>query len=953
MDIYTPFLEEVAAYINQKEEEKLEDICIILPNRRAGLFLKKYLAKQLNKTFFAPEIFSIGDFVGQATGIYPVESLNLIFDLFREHISIEGENAQKADEFFHKANSIIRDFNDIDNYLVNATKLFSDLDDARAIETWNPDGTALTGLQINYLQFYRSLTLYYRAFTEKLISGKKGYNGLILRFLLENKESFLNLLRWKKIYFAGFNALTKAEEQFVTFLLEKGQAEMIWDADEYYIKDQKQEAGKFLRKYLNKDIFNIEGWTKSHYAKKQGNIDVIGIPKRVGQAKMAGQIVHELINIKGESPDDIAVILNDESLLIPLLNSIPEEINAFNVTMGFPFRQTELYAFITALFELQINGHKYSEVHSGKNHRYYYKDILRVLMNQFAGDLLAHSGDTVNFNLVEYFKSGNMVYYGYKDIIEAGEKAKKITPDILELIFTPWQNNSEKALQQIKSICSRIKNSYQLLTASEEPGHSTKINLEYLFYFHTILNRLESIEGFTNLIENTVSLRNLLNQLMVNARIPFYGEPLKGLQIMGMLESQALDFKNTIVLSVNDDLLPSGKFNNSFVPYDIRESFGLPTYKDKNSIYAYHFYRLLQRSKNVWLIYNTEPGELGGGEKSRFISQLLFEMPGYNPNIKINEKLTGNFPEFKVGAKGLSIKNNNLTRNSLKDLAKRGISASAFITWINCPLQFCLKYLYKIKETEEVEENIEASTMGTVAHEVLNKLYLPLINKELNPKDLLNAQKEIEMLVEESFLKHYDKGNIYEGKNLLIRKVTEKLIRRFLLREKDIVENNKITIRFLEERFETGLSFRDSTDVLVDSVKLSGICDRIDEFNHELRIIDYKSGGVEQGELRVDELQSILESNKIKLFQVLFYTFLFTRYNDIEQKLNAGIFSLKNQKSGFLGARIAKNYDVRQFIDEFETLLRSVISDMFNNNAEYTQTEKEENCRYCSFARIC
>jgi len=243
--------------------------------------------------------------------------------------------------------------------------------------------------------------------------------------------------------------------------------------------------------------------------------------------------------------------------------------------------------------------------------------------------------------------------------------------------------------------------------------------------------------------------------------------------------------------------------------------------------------------------------------------------------------------------------------------------------------------------------------MGTVAHEVLNKLYLPLINKELHPNDFVSAQKEVEMLVAESFLKHYEKGNIHEGKNLLIRKVTEKLIKRFLLREKDVVENNKIIIRFLEERFETELSLRESTNILVDSVKLSGICDRIDEFNNEFRIIDYKRGGVEFGELKTNELSSVSESNKTKLFQVLFYTFLFTQYYDIEQKLYAGIFSLKNQKSGFMNAQIAKKSDVKQFIGEFETLLRSVISEMFDNNTEFTQTEKEENCKYCNFARIC
>ena len=459
-------------------------------------------------------------------------------------------------------------------------------------------------------------------------------------------------------------------------------------------------------------------------------------------------------------------------------------------------------------------------------------------------------------------------------------------------------------------------------------------------------------------IENLKVFRALFSQL-VQMTLPFYGEPLHGLQVMGMLETQTLDFKNIIMLGVNEDFIPSGKSTNSFIPVDIRRKFSLPTYHDRNAVFAYHFYRVIQRANKVSIIYNTEPGELGGGDKSRFIAQLQYEMTKYNPKIKIQERILS-VPALtdKVESK-IEITKTSEIINKLNNQAVYGFSASALNTYRNCPLQFYFKYIAGIDESDKPEETIEASTLGSVIHDVLALMYKPFENKKILPVDIQKMKSHSEFLVKDAFKKYYANGDIDFGKNLLIVKVAIQYILNFLEYETSFCkkindEGGYLMIREIEKMVSSSVLIRAGQTSL--NVNLSGRFDRVDEVSGTIRIIDYKTGRVEKKDLKLKLWEDISADIKLdKVFQLLFYTYIYS-YNDIKKLSTVvpGIISFRNLSSGLLNLELPENDTPGlESLEKFESVLKSILNDIFNSEIPFYQTEKIDNCKFCPFASIC
>ena len=949
------FLEKTARYIFDRFGDQASDACIVLPNRRAGLFLKRNISKLINKPIWSPAILSIEDFVYKLTGLQETDPLKLVFDLYAIYLEKEGAKAEPFTDFLRWGEVVLKDFNDIDLYLVNPEKLYNYLSESKAISIWNPDNKPLTNFEKSYLQFYRSLASYYFGLKEKLLTKKKAYQGLAYRILAESLREDISIASWSNILFVGFNALSVAEEEIIKELVNGEKAQIIWDSDPYYSENPLQEAGFFLRRHKATFRNRPFNWEHPHFKEGKKNIELVGTAMNTGQVKAAGSILKDIAESTPEKLDNTAVILNDESLLIPMLNSLPANIPGFNVTMGLSLNNTTLFQFIESIFDLNENAIKFRK-NTSDALRVYHTDIITLLNHPYTAALFEiHQPYSPPYKILDRLKKTNQAFFAFRDVAQyllAGENMN--AP--IKSIFIPFGDDVIRGLQQVREVLAGLKSCFTGEDETSTINSHDKLNLEYLFHYSVMFNKLEAYVKDYPFIRDFKTFRKLYRQLVRSVVIPFYGEPLKGVQVMGMLESRTLDFENVIMLSVNEDHLPSGSTTNSIIPFEIRRTFKLPTHRERNAVFAYHFYRLLQRAKNIYLLFTTEAGDFGGGEESRFIKQIRYELPRYNPEIKIREQIL-TFPDaLKSSEPPISIEKTQDLIQRLEMLAVSGLSASALNSFRRCSLQFYFRYVMGISETDELEETIEASTLGTVVHEVLQKIYEPYTDSEISPENISINPEKISKLTQASFAKNYPGGDIEYGKNLLIVKVAESYISNFLLKEVSYVKaletsGDKLSILELEKKRLLDYSF--ILDGSKKQVRLKGFIDRVDKSGNTIRIIDYKTGRVESRELKLTDWdQLVSESRYDKVFQVLFYKLLYAGLNGQEIKeLEAGIISLRNLSEGFLKVRLPD--DGNNVMANFNSVLDAIFSNLFDETAPFIQTENADDCVYCPFKSVC
>lgn len=936
------FLNQIADYLYENHQEDLGEVCIVFPNRRAGLYLKKYLSEKFNKNIWLPQIFAIEDFISNLSSVTLVDNLTLIFELHEIHRDIEGTDAKSFEDFLTLGDVILHDFNEIDLYLADPKGLFSYLSDAKAISLWNLDGRELTDFQRNYLKFYNLLFEYYSRLNDRLKSNNVGYQGKLYRFVAENIPVLISDVKWKKVIFAGFNALTSSEEQIIRQLQKEGLATVLWDMDSYYVENEVQEAGKFIRSYLSKWNETKFLWNSSHFKTSAKNIDIIGVPMKLGQAKYVGNILTDILNKNGVV-ENTAVVLSDENLLFPVLNAIPPEIEAFNLTMGLPFKTTLLYNLLDSIIILHENRYKLSKIGKTRN-GFYYKDIINVLDNSLIKNYFESE------NIANSLKLSNRLYYSSTEIQHKFIAANQLENNLFLCIFQNWDND-KVAIKHLNEIIQIFKSKFECDTAG-------KFDLEILYNFSKTLHQLSQYIENKQINFSISAFRKLFKRIIANQTIPFYGEPLEGLQVMGMLETRTLDFKNIILLSVNEGVLPASKSFNSFIPIDIKKLFGLPDYTDKDAVFAYHFYRLLQRAENVNILYNTEPDEFSDGDKSRFIYQIINELPKYNSQIHIRELLLNINSDIKENQSVIEIKKEIAILKKLNQIAVNGFSASKLNDYINCSLQFYFKHIADISETDETEEVIQANTLGNVVHEVLAELYKPLIDKVLISSDIESLLPLIDEFTDIHFAKLYKDGDVSFGINLLTVKMSKMYIRNLMLNEISYIkklasENQYLTIKMLEKKLECIIDCQ-SEDIPL--IKLKGFVDRVDNEGGVVRIVDYKTGKVEQKNLTLDEPELLLtDINYAKSLQLLIYALLFKNENpDYSQTLKTGIISLRNQMKGFMSLFLKGNdYLNTSDIQYFESLLIVLFKEIFDKDVSFVQTTKEENCVFCKYKEIC
>jgi len=899
--INSSFLEKIASVIIQDYSAKLAETTIILPNKRAKVFLVEALKRETKSTILSPEIISIEDFVQDVASIRSVDSIELLFEFYEVYLAVtEKQNQQSFELFANWAKTLLQDFNEIDRYLLEPSHVLSYLKDIEDIKKWGIEVENKTKLLENYIDFWKLLPLYYNSLYEHLLSKAIGYQGLIYREAVHNLDHFSNTTSNRNYIFAGFNALNAAEEKIVQHLLALDQAKIYWDADQTFLNDPYHDAGLFLRRFKESWKHyksNIFEWIVDDFSQSK-NIQVIGTPKTIGQAKLAGSIIEGIIN---ENPttslDKVAIVLGEENLLMPVLYALPSSVGALNITMGYSGKNNPSQILIAKLFKMHTNALS----RKGESYVFYYKDVLDVLTHPLVEPYAKAN------NLVKLIKENNYTFITHNRLLELASNSS----NLFRLLFQKWENGSVEVLANISALLLLIKENFS------NDNEEEKIAKAFVYSIFKVINKLTNYYLQHRHIDNIDTLYAIYKQVIDVAEVSFEGEPLHGLQIMGVLESRVLDFDTVIVTSMNEGKFPAGKSQNSFIPYDVKKELGLPTFKEKDAIYTYHFYHLLQRAKNIYLIYNTENDGLDAGERSRFITQLEVEkQTKHNLTFDIYNPVLPS-----TAYKPMIVPKSEAVMERLREIALTGFSPSALTSYIRNPIDFYFQKILRIREVEEVEENIALNTLGTIIHETLKTLYEPFVGKFISATDISGCFKILDNEVLKQFKVVYKEGEIKKGRNLLAFEVAKRNVFNFLKMELESIENgDAIQIIALEKTFErefkhSGLPF---------PVLIKGNVDRIELRNGKIRIIDYKTGKVEKTNVILKTWNGLTQEIKNdKIIQVLAYAFMFEHVaNGVP--IEVGIISFKNLKSGFLPFG---------FKEEKELTI-TVTSDILNNYLE-------------------
>lgn len=877
------------------DPEKLLQTTLVLPGKRPMLFFKQAFQER-KLQLVLPKMISIEDFVSEMADVHLISGLSLWFFAYKSYQKIFPD-LETFDDFLKWAPTTLKDFDDLDASLLDTDHFFDYMVSVERIKNW--------GLEIgevdkhtliqHHLEFFERVKLFYNQFRNDLLAEKKAYYGLANRLAVEQISRATSSPF--QFVFAGFNALTTAEEAIIFGLEKEQKARIFWDADEYYLQE-KQESGAFLRRHKKKSK-NWE-WTFDDFNSPK-KIEVTGISKNVAQAKY----VTELLKNKSEEElKNTALILADEMLLPSLLNAMPENVKHLNISMGIPLKNIPLAHFFKSIFELHMNREKL-----GSSTSFYFKNILDVLENPSLKILHSKNDE----QLIEIIHSQNKVFSSVKFLQEF------LDDSFFRPIFS-----SPKNLNDLLFIIEKFTSD---LLENEKVDNG--LMREYLFYFQQIFAELRTEISTLKVPTSFRTLHLLYQKLLQSETLSFIGEPLEGLQIMGLLETRLINFDHLIITSVNDGVLPLGRQNNTFIPYDIRKEKGLNTFTENDAIYAYHFYRLLARAKTAHFLYNTDSDSLGSGDKSRFLEQIAYES---KHDVVFNYAK----PHFEVTPKNrLIIPKTPKTMEKLIDWAENtGISPTLLSTYIRNPIEFYERVILSNEETEEAEETISAKTLGKIVHGTLEDLYQDYLNIILHEKDFDEMKKKIDEDLEANFKKEYKEGELNRGENLLIKNVAKKIIEGVLQRDKKIAKENELVILFLEKRFNFLL------DIGERKVKIKGFVDRIDSVNGTKRIIDYKTGNINPLNLTSKTMENVFENAaKDKHLQLITYAHLY--YNEDHQQdeeIQLSIYPIKYQKKEPIYLTYNKSTTINyEIVEDSLTYIQNLIRDILNPDIPFEE----------------
>lgn len=842
------------------------NVCFVLPNRRARLFLKRELTQSLKGPLILPEMISIDDFVASISTLQPATELQQQQALYQSYCATQGsKKADSFEVFLGWSSPLMKDLNTMDQYLLEREPFFSYLNSLHKIRVWGENQDKIIQ---NYTAFWELLPRMYLDFISRLEQTGYATPGLCYRLATLHLESYLQHKNATIFVFCGFNALSPSEALIVQELLSQERAQIFWDIDKRMLENEYHQAGAFIRTYLkNWKAYAPTPFNQAHHVfESPKNVHVVEVQQQVGQAKQLGSLLAKMPTNQDWSKT--AVVLADESLLLPFLYALPETIDKLNITMGYPLEQHPMAMFVTAFMKMVIR-----KTPKG----FYYKDVETLLSLSETQVLFSSHDNTFCTALLNEAKNEHRSFLSPAFISKmAPESAFELVSQLFCETPTP-----EQWIKDVLDILPTFYNVQQNQAITEVYRVAVE---KFLTLFHQIKEVLVALEG-----EITFTLlRSLYVQLSTGQKLNFVGAPLEGLQILGVLETRTIDFDHVLIAGVNEGVLPSQSGQSSWIPYDVKKEFGLPTQEDQDAIFTYHFYRLMYRAKEVYLLYNGTTDGIQVGERSRFIRQWAHERPPLHRWQEYIQDAVFIPPVNQPKA----IPKTASTLKKLYALAKNGLSPSALNLFINDGYAFYKRYILGLKDEDELEESFSYRTYGTLVHNCLEALYSPYVGKILKESDAIDMIKNIDAVANKVVMEI--SPHDISGKNLLAFAAIKRNIKNMITSEKqEIANGNTITLLALEQKLETSFTISG----IKFPIKIKGTVDRVDSYNGKIRVLDYKTGTV--GKLGITDWSLLTTDPDLgQARQLLLYAMLWNDKHPKQKANQAGIISLKEHDKG-------------------------------------------------------
>lgn len=949
------FLQLVAHDLYEKIGNDLSRTVLVFPNKRANLFFNEHLAEESEQPIWSPAAMSISDLFRKLSTQKAGDPIRLVCELYKVFRE-KTESEETLDEFYFWGELLISDFDDVDKNLVDADKLFSNLQDLKnladdyefldkeqeeAIQQFfqNFSIERRTVLKEKFISLWDKLGAIYHSYRENLTEHGIAYEGMLYRNVIEQLDT--TQLKYDKYIFVGFNVLNKVETKFFQLLQDAGKAMFYWDYDIFYTQViSKHEAGEFIKRNLK--LFPNE-LPESYFdtLRKPKNIRYISASTENAQARFIPEWVRNTISTTDQEKEN-AVVLCNEALLLPVLHSIPQEVKNVNITMGFPLAQTPVYSFVDAALQLQTVGYR------GDTGRFTHETVSTILKHPYTRQLSDNAE-----KLERELTKTNRFY-------PLPSELKK--DDFLAKLFTPANG--------IKDLCTYLTELIKDIAAiyQKESKYDDIFNQLYresLFNCYTTINRLYSLIQSGELNVRVDTLRRLISKVLTASNIPFHGEPAIGMQVMGVLETRNLDFRNLILLSLNEGQLPKSGGDSSFIPYNLRKAFGMTTIEHKNAVYAYYFYRLIQRAENITLLYNTSSNGLNRGEESRFMLQLLVE----GPHKITREYLeAGQSPQSATPLcidKTPTVLDRLYSAYDFSNTQSHILSPSALNAYLDCRLRFYYRYVAQLKAPEEVSAEIDSALFGTIFHLAAQLAYIDLTTagkmvKKEDLESLLRNEVKLQGYVDLAFKKEFFKVGKeekpeYNGIQLINSKVIVSYLKQLLRNDLQYAPFEMID---MEKPVKETISINTEQGPL--TICLGGTIDRIDAKDSTLRIVDYKTGGSPKIPANIEQLFTPSETRPNYIFQTFLYAAIMSRQQSL--KVAPALLYIHRASSDSYSPVIEMG-EPRQhkipvnnfafFEEEFRERLVILLEEIFNKQESFTQTEDTKKCAYCDFKALC
>lgn len=954
------FLKLVAADLYKHTKGNLAHTAVVFPNKRAGLFFNEYLAQESDSPIWSPAYVSISELFRSLSPWEVGDPVKLVCELYKI-FQRETQSTETLDDFYFWGEMLISDFDDADKNKVDTDKLFSNLQDLRNIMddyTFIDDEQEeairqffqnfsierRTALKERFISLWDVLGNIYKGFRESLASQNIAYEGMMYRHVIEHLD--VDKLPYEKYVFVGFNVLNKVEHTLFTQLKDAGKAVFYWDYDEFYMKENRQavthEAGEFIRRNLRDFPSPLSGELFKNLSKPK-EVHYIASSTENAQARYLPQWIRNNLTTPEK---ETAVVLCNEALLQPVLHSLPAEVKHVNITMGFPLSQTPVYSFLIALLELHTHGFNF------KSGRYTFQSVVTLLKHPYTRQLTGQA------ELLEKELTRNNRFYPLP-----GELGKD---EFLTRLFTPLSGNLNLCIRLSETL-QQVAGIYQANTSgTEDTDAFNQLYRESLFKAYTTINRFRTLIEEDELTVQSETFRRLLVKVLSATNIPFHGEPAIGMQVMGVLETRNLDFRHLVLLSVNEGQLPKSGGDSSFIPYNLRKAFGMTTIEHKIAVYAYYFYRLLQRAERITLMYNTSSDGLNRGEWSRFMLQFLIEWP---------HPITRQFLEAGQSPQGTSPitveKTPDVMRRmqSLFDVRtnpKAKFSPSALNYYLDCPLKFYYRYVAGLSAPDEVSAEIDSATFGSIFHYAAEHIYKDLtthgkvINKEAL-ETLLRNEVKLQDYVDTAFKKLFfnvpqNEKPEYNGVQL----INSAVIARYL---KQLLQNDLryAPFTFIASEMEVDEPIDIQTPKGVIKSRIGGIIDRMDSKDGTLRIVDYKTGGDADTPPHVESLFIPDKKRSNYVFQTFLYAAIMCRKQPT-MKIAPALLYIHRAATETYSPVIQMGEprkpkeaveDFSKYEKEYRERLQGLLEEIFNPEKSFTQTEIIEKCTYCDFKALC